>query len=99
METDTAKKKDVYTIVTDRIIEQLEQGTIPWRTPWTSAGVPCNFITMRPYRGMNVWMLASLGYGRNYFLSFKQVQDLGASVRKGEKGHMVVFWQKKEQEM
>ena len=96
---ETNVKRDVYSIVTDRIISQLEQGVIPWRKPWVDAGIPRNFITMRPYRGMNIWMLASLGYERNYFLSFKQVQDLGASVRKGEKGHMVVFWQKKEQDV
>src|SRR5580698_1292802 len=98
METNTGKKQDVYSIITDRIIEQLEQGTIPWRKPWTDAGVPRNFITMRPYRGMNVWLLGSLGYERNYFLTFKQVQELGASVRKGEKAHMVVFWTRKEKE-
>lgn len=26
---------NVYEMVTERIIKQLEQGTIPWQKPWT----------------------------------------------------------------
>ena len=83
---------DVYTLVTNRIIEQLEQGTVPWQKPWTDGGIPQNLLTHRPYRGINVWLLASLDYSLNYFLTFKQVREIGASVNKGEKAHMVVFW-------
>ena len=43
---------------------------------------------------MNVWMLASLGYEQNYFLTWKQLKAVGGSVKKGEKGHLVVFWKK-----
>jgi antirestriction protein ArdC len=85
---------DVYQIITNRIIEQLEQGKIPWQKPWTDAGHPQNLITKRLYTGMNVWMLASLGYVQNYFLTWKQLKELGGSVKKGEKGHMVIFWQR-----
>jgi len=52
----------VYQIVTDRIIHALEQGVIPWRKPWRVAGHPKNFITCRPYRGINILLLASQGY-------------------------------------
>jgi antirestriction protein ArdC len=94
----TTKKADVYQIITDRIIQQLEQGVIPWRKPWTEAGVPQNLISRRPYRGINVWLLASLNYRQNYFLTFKQVKELGGTVKKGEKSNMVVFtkWEEKE---
>src|SRR5205085_10208495 len=36
--------------------------------------------------------LSSLGYAQNLFLSYNQARDMNAHVRKGEKGHEVVFW-------
>ncbi len=83
---------DVYSIVTGRIIEHLKKGTVPWRQPWTEAGIPRNLISQRPYRGINVMLLAMLGYEQNLFLTFKQVRDLGGSVKRGEHSHMVVYW-------
>ena len=84
--------QDVYSLVTNRIIEQLEKGVVPWRQPWTEAGLPQNLITRKPYRGINTMLLASYNYQRNFFLSFKQVSELGGKVIKGEKAHLVVFW-------
>jgi len=84
---------DVYTIITDRIIKQLEQGTIPWRKPWNTAeGMPKNLISGKEYRGINVFLLASNGYASPYWVSFKQVSSLGGTVNKGEKGTPVVYW-------
>jgi antirestriction protein ArdC len=83
----------VYEIITNRILEELQKGSIPWRKPWTSnQEVPKNLITKKEYRGINVWMLKSLNYESPYFLSFKQAQELGGSIRKGEHGIPVVFW-------
>jgi len=83
---------DVYTIVTNRIIEHLEKGVVPWQQPWTEAGLPKNMITGKNYRGINIWLLASLNYPQNYFLTFKQVKDLGGNIKKGEKSQEVIFW-------
>lgn len=94
----TIKPRDVYEIVTNRIIEHLEKGVIPWRQPWTEAGPPKNLVTGRNYRGINVWLLNTLSYPQNYFLTFKQVKDLGGSVIKGEKGQEVIFWKRPENE-
>jgi antirestriction protein ArdC len=97
---ETKQHTDVYAIVTNRIIEQLKHNIVPWQKPWTESGYPVNLITKIPYRGMNVWMLASLGYSQNYFLTWKQLKALGGTVKTGEKGHLVVFWlpaQKQEQ--
>ncbi|MEK7585809.1 MAG: zincin-like metallopeptidase domain-containing protein [Patescibacteria group bacterium] len=88
----SSTKVDVYKIVTDRIIELLEQGTVPWQKPWTDAGVPANLLSKRPYRGINLWLLLSLNYERNLFLTWDQLKKIGASVKKGEVGHVVVFW-------
>jgi len=89
---------DVYTIVTNRIIEHLEKGVVPWQKTWADAGLPKNLITGNQYRGINVWLLNTLGYQQNLFLSFKQVQDLGGHVKRGEKAHEVVFWKWLEKE-
>ena len=83
---------DIYAVVTNRIIEKLEQGIIPWQQPWKDAGAPRNLITQRLYRGVNYLLLNSLGYPRNEFLTFNQVQDLGARIKKGEKAHIVIYW-------
>src|ERR1700722_13993784 len=92
------EKRDVYAIITDRIVEQLEQGIVPWRKPWKEAGPPMNLISRKPYRGINVVLLGSLGYDLNCFLTFKQVKEMGGSVRKGEKPCPVVFWKVEEKE-
>lgn len=91
--TSTSRKLDVYALVTDRIIELLEKGTIPWQQSWTAGELPMNAISKRPYRGINHLLLLSLTYERNLFLTWDQLKQLGASVNRDEHGHIVVFWQ------
>jgi len=91
-------KQDVYSRVTDKIIAALEQGTRPWMRPWDAPalnlGMPTR-STGEAYRGVNVLLLwaeaAEKGYIRNQWMTFKQAEALGAHVRKGEKGSMVVY--------
>jgi antirestriction protein ArdC len=90
--TPSTKKVDVYQIVTDRIISLLEAGTVPWQKPWTDAGMPMNALSKRPYRGINFWLLLSLDYEHNLFLTWDQIKKLGGSVKQGEHGHVVVYW-------
>ena len=83
----------VYDVITDRVIEKLEAGTIPWEKPWGGkAGMPKNLKSGKAYRGINVFMLHCLGYESPYFLTFKQCNERGGHVQKGEKGCPVVFW-------
>ena len=101
METKSATTKnntqiDVYANINAKIIEQLEKGTVPWLQPWTEAGLPINIISKRQYRGINMMLLGMEKYEHNLFLSFKQVTDIGGKVKKGEKGHMVVYWNQVE---
>lgn len=88
----TIATKDIYEIVTNTIIRKLEEGTVPWRQPWTDMGLPRNLVTRRPYRGVNLLLLAAHNYPSNEFVTFRQVQDLGGRVNKGEKAHLVVLW-------
>lgn len=94
----TTSKKSVYEIITDRILDELAAGVIPWKKPWKATGLPCNLTTKKPYRGMNVFTLGMAGYGSPFWATFKQVQACGGSVRKGEKSLPVVFWNWKETE-
>jgi antirestriction protein ArdC len=83
---------DVYTIITERIIQKLETGTIPWHQPWCSIGAPCNLVSKKVYRGVNVWLLTGQGYTSPYWATMRQINELGGQVRKGEKSTPVVFW-------
>ena len=78
-------------IITQSVLQQLEQGVAPWRKPW-STSIPQNLISKKPYRGLNVFSLATQGYGSPYWLTFNQAKQLGAHVRKGEKSTLVSFW-------
>jgi antirestriction protein ArdC len=91
----------IYENVTRAIIEEMERGAVPWVRPWKtdrhSAGsvMPANAITGRSYSGINVpilWASAdSNSYQSHAWMTFKQAQDHGAHVRKGERGTHVVF--------
>ena len=84
--------KDVQSIITEKIIWYLEQGIVPWRTSWMEAGVPTSLISKRPFRGINVLLLAAFGYKHNQFLTSKQVEDIGGKVKPDETANMIVFW-------
>jgi len=89
------KKVSIAEVITSRIIEKLEAGCIPWHKPWTplaGAGAPRNLLSGKPYRGINILILASQQYSCPFWLTYKQAQDKGGSVRKGEAGTPVVFW-------
>jgi antirestriction protein ArdC len=81
----------VYEIITEQVIKQLESGVAPWRKPWRTLP-PANLISKKPYRGINVFLLALAGYGSQHWLTYRQAQALGGNVRKGEHGTKIVFW-------
>ncbi len=84
-------KPDIYAQVTDRIVSQLEQGVVPWKSPYFSkVGLPRNFSSGRAYQGINVFLLGCQRFTSPYFLTFLQAKEMGGHVRKGERGHMVV---------
>lgn len=98
--TAIANAMSLHDTVTNRIIEQLEQGRFPWVQPWASSGgtplgLPQNAATGRTYSGINILLLwaAAIEQGRpsQRWLTFKQALSLGGAVRKGEKGTMVVY--------
>lgn len=81
--------KSVYEMVTNRIIEQLESGVIPWEKPWTGVRSGAyNRISKKPYSLLNQMLLSHDGE----YATFKQWADLGGHIRKGEKSEIIVFW-------
>ena len=84
--------------VASGIIAQLREGTAPWVKPWAPGErfMPYNPTTGNPYRGMNaLWLMSraeSHCYGDARWLTFRQSQEQGAQVRKGEKGTAIQFW-------
>jgi antirestriction protein ArdC len=83
---------DIYTIVTEKIINLLESGVVAWRKPWTSTGLPRNLLSKKPYRGVNVFLLSASKYVSPFWLTYRQANELGGHVRKGEESTAVVFW-------
>lgn len=94
------KQQDVYTRVTDTLLAALEQGTHPWMQPWNAAHAagPVSRPLRhngKPYSGINTLMLwvtaMEKGYVAPIWMTYKQAQELGAQVRKGERGSLVVY--------
>ena len=85
---------DVYSEITSRIIAEMENGIIPWQKPWVASGSCISYATGKPYSLLNQMLLGRPGE----YATFKQIQQAGGYVRKGEKAQMVVFWKWIEQE-
>jgi antirestriction protein ArdC len=83
--------KSVYEIVTEKILDELSKGKIPWHKPW-STSAPYNAISKKEYRGVNPLVLACSPYSDPRWLTYKQSTELGGSIKKGEHGSIVVFW-------
>lgn len=82
----------VYKIITDKFIDQLKKGVVPWRKPWACRDMPMNLISKKTYSGVNVLLLLMSGYSSPYWLSFKQVGQKGGKIRKGEKGTIITYF-------
>jgi antirestriction protein ArdC len=97
--------RDHYQEVTDRVIAALEAGTPPWRKPWDpdKAGgpaMPRNAATGHRYRGINVLTLGmsplAFTSGDPRWATYKQSEERGWRVRKGERGTTGFFFRRLE---
>lgn len=73
-------KEDIYKEVTDRTVESLKDGRIPWDSPWIGLGYHRNYISKKPYRGVNPMLLgissAVNGFESLNWLTYKQAAEL-----------------------
>lgn len=93
-------KEDVYQKVTNKIIADLEKGELSWLKPWSSGNMDGQIVKPlrhngQPYNGINVLMLWGAAVEHSYqsptWMTFKQAKELGAHVKKGERGNLVVY--------
>jgi len=81
--------KDVFKVVTDQVLKLLDEGIVPWHRPWQACW-PTSYTTNKEYQGINLFLLQSR-YESPYWLTFRQAQKLGGSIRAGEHGRPIVF--------
>jgi antirestriction protein ArdC len=93
-------KLDLYARVTNKILADLEKGELTWLKPWQGGTMSSRIArplrsTGETYQGINVLLLwtAALeqGFSASTWMTFKQAHDLGAHIKKGEKGSLVVY--------
>jgi len=93
-------RANLYDEVTARIVAELEAGRFPWVQPWgrtcgTGPSLPRNALTGRPYSGVNILILWGAviehGFPSQSWMTFRQAQEAGGCVRKGERGQTVVY--------
>jgi antirestriction protein ArdC len=94
-------RTSLYDEITNKIIEELEAGRLPWVQPWgmeaakAPLAMPCNAVTGRHYSGINVLLLwgavIEQGFARQSWLTFRQALALGGNVCRGERGTTVVY--------
>ena len=85
----------VYEQVTQTLLAQIEAGCVPWRKPWSGSAVAMpRRVTGEAYRGINVVMLWAAamekGYASASWMTYRQAQELGGQVRKGERSTLVI---------
>jgi antirestriction protein ArdC len=90
-------KVELQEHITGLIIKELESGSVPWHKGWNSHGLMAsNLVSRKPYQGINALVLSIVGsaYSSPYWLTYKQAQNLGGSVKLGEKGTHITYYSK-----
>ena len=81
--------REIYAMITNRFIQKLKQGIVPWQKPWLDVQ---NMVSRKPYQGINALLLGSSDFKSPFWLSFKQALDLGGHVKKGERSTPVIYY-------
>lgn len=96
----TETRPDLYSRVTQLIVDDLKRGVRPWTKPWSAEHLAGRITrplrsTGQPYSGINVILLWAEAVGRGFtapiWMTFRQALALDAHVRKGERGATVVY--------
>lgn len=97
---ETKQKKSVSQILSETIINLLDSGNGEYQNPfWLERPeIAVNAKSGRQYSGINKFMLSPVvrKYNDNRFLTFNEITQMGGSIKKDEKGHIVYFSTKKE---
>lgn len=88
----TSEMKNMYEVINNMIMEKLQNGKMPWKQTWNNFGPARNYVSTRPYRGINALILNNTDYEYPLFLTFLQVKELGGYIKKGSKSIEVIYW-------
>lgn len=92
------ERTDIYTEITNKILEYIEKGVLPWRQPWANLGIGSHnkgYISHRSgakYSFLNCLMLGLAGKQPGEFLTFKQAKEAGGTIKKGSKSARIYFY-------
>ncbi|WP_270373648.1 ArdC family protein [Marinicauda sp. Alg238-R41] len=106
MKRNPQKRPDIYSQITNTIVEAIEQGAGEWQMPWHRSGEglnrPINIHSGKAYRGINILSLWASAQAREFTTgswgTYRQWQEKGCQVRKGEKSSLIVFYKEFEVE-
>lgn len=84
-------KLTVNQIVTERLLESMENGSVPWHSGVSPLGVARSWVTGKEYKGINRWLLPEGEY-----ITYNQAKKNGGYVKKGSKSHYAMFYQSKK---
>jgi len=98
--TTTTPNRDLHADITNELIAAIEAGPgkpmLPWRIPGAATALPTNIASKATYNGINIvslWVAAATrGYALPIWGTYRQWQDQGCQVRRGEKSSLVVFY-------
>lgn len=76
---------DVFEIITDRMIKQMESGIVPWRKPWFGKSMAVSHATGRPYSLLNQMLLATPGE----YITKNAIAKENGRIKKGEKASVI----------
>ncbi len=86
-------RRDVYQYVTDRVLDRLEAGEIPWVNTRSKPLLAArSYTTGNRYRGVNAFLLSIQNGASPFWLTFRTTKEAGGNVRKGAKSRIAVFW-------
>ena len=80
---------NINQLITNKLIEQLKNGVVPWRKPWVGTwNGAYSRVMKKPYSLSNQLLLNEPGE----YLTYTQISCLGGNVKKGERASVVIFW-------
>jgi antirestriction protein ArdC len=81
--------KDIHLAITERFINQLRAGSVPWQRPWQGV---MNIASRKNYRGINSLTLGLSKFASPFWMTFRQAHELGGHIRKGEKSAPIIYY-------
>lgn len=88
----TNEKRNLYEVINNMIMNKLQNGKMPWKQTWNNFGPARNYVSKKPYRGINALILNNTEYEYPLFLTFLQAKELGGHIKKGSKSIEVIYW-------